>query len=201
MKHSDKNKQNRSKRSNDKSGDFSKASRPKQKQRFKKPKLESVAPTNPNPRLNKYLANAGIASRRASDTLIAAGNVTINDKVVVEMGYRVQPDDVVKFKGKVVEKNVRKVYILMNKPKNTITTTHDPEGRKTVMTILKNAQIGPNVSIGDNCIIENTTVKNSLIQSNTTIKNANLEDAMIGNHVTFDGNFKSISIGDYSVLE
>jgi 23S rRNA pseudouridine2605 synthase len=139
MKHSDKNKQNRSKRSNDKSGDFSKASRPKQKQRFKKPKLESVAPTNPNPRLNKYLANAGIASRRASDTLIAAGNVTINDKVVVEMGYRVQPDDVVKFKGKVVEKNVRKVYILMNKPKNTITTTHDPEGRKTVMTILKNA--------------------------------------------------------------
>lgn len=67
--------------------------------------------------------------------------------------------------------------------------------------VLKNAQIGPNVSIGDDCIVENSTVKNSLIQTNTTIKNANLEDAMIGNHVTFDGNFKSISIGDYSVLE
>ncbi len=67
--------------------------------------------------------------------------------------------------------------------------------------ILKNAQIGPNVSIGDNCIIEDTSVKNSLIQTNTTIKNANLEGAMIGNHVKYDGNFKSISIGDYSVLE
>ena len=67
--------------------------------------------------------------------------------------------------------------------------------------VLKNAQIGPNVSIGDNCVIEDTSVKNSLIQSNSTIKNANLENAMIGNHVKYDGNFKSISIGDYSVLE
>ncbi len=67
--------------------------------------------------------------------------------------------------------------------------------------VLKNAQIGPNVSIGDQCVIENASVKNSLIQTNTTIKNANLENAMIGNHVTYDGNFKSISIGDYSVLE
>jgi 23S rRNA pseudouridine2605 synthase len=137
MKDSNKNKTNRSKRSDNKSSGFNKPPRPKQ--RFKKPKLESVAPTNPNPRLNKYLANAGIASRRASDELIRTGNVTINDKVILEMGYRVQADDVVKFKGKVVEKHVRKVYILMNKPKNTITTTHDPQGRKTVMTILKNA--------------------------------------------------------------
>lgn len=66
---------------------------------------------------------------------------------------------------------------------------------------LKNAKIGPNVSIGDDCVLENVSVKNSLIQTNTTIKNAILEDAMIGNHVTYDGNFKSISIGDYSVLE
>lgn len=66
---------------------------------------------------------------------------------------------------------------------------------------LKNTTIGPNVSIGNDCIIENSTVKNSLIQTNTTIKNANLDNAMIGNHVIYDGNFKSISIGDYSVLE
>jgi glucose-1-phosphate thymidylyltransferase len=67
--------------------------------------------------------------------------------------------------------------------------------------MLKNATIGPNVSIGNHCIIENSTVKNSLIQSYNTIKNANLDEAMIGNHVTFDGTFTKISIGDYSVLE
>ncbi len=67
--------------------------------------------------------------------------------------------------------------------------------------VLKNATVGPFVSIGDNSVIENSTVKNSLIQTNTSIKNANLDNAMIGNHVKFDGNFTSISIGDYSVLE
>ena len=61
--------------------------------------------------------------------------------------------------------------------------------------------IGPNVSIGNDCIVENSTVKNSLIQSNTTIKNANLDEAMIGNHVSYNGNFSKISIGDYSILE
>lgn len=67
--------------------------------------------------------------------------------------------------------------------------------------ILSHATIGPNVSIGNNCKIEVSTVKNSLIQSHTTIKNANLDNAMIGNHVSYDGNFTKISIGDYSVLE
>ncbi|WP_034060066.1 sugar phosphate nucleotidyltransferase [Lacinutrix jangbogonensis] len=67
--------------------------------------------------------------------------------------------------------------------------------------ILKNATIGPNVSIGNNCIIENSTVKNSLIQNETIIKNANLDEAMIGNHVKYDGKFTKISIGDYSILE
>lgn len=67
--------------------------------------------------------------------------------------------------------------------------------------ILNNATIGPNVSIGDHCIIENSTVTNSLIQTHTTIKNADLTGAMIGNHVSYDGHFKTVSIGDYSVLE
>ena len=67
--------------------------------------------------------------------------------------------------------------------------------------VLNNATVGPNVSIGNNCTIEDSTVKNSLIQTHTIIKNANLDNAMIGNHVSYDGNFKSISIGDYSVLE
>lgn len=67
--------------------------------------------------------------------------------------------------------------------------------------VIKNSTVGPNVSLGANCILENATVKNSLIQSHTSIKNANLDEAMIGNHVSFDGNFSKISIGDYSVLE
>jgi len=67
--------------------------------------------------------------------------------------------------------------------------------------VLNNATIGPNVSIGNNCTIDDSTVKNSLIQTHTSIKNANLDNAMIGNHVSYDGNFTSISIGDYSVLE
>ncbi|MEY8849417.1 sugar phosphate nucleotidyltransferase [Psychroserpens sp. XS_ASV72] len=67
--------------------------------------------------------------------------------------------------------------------------------------VLNNATIGPNVSIGENCVIENSSVKNSLIQTHTTIKNATLDNAMIGNHVSYDGNFNSVSLGDYSVLE
>ncbi|WP_062054983.1 sugar phosphate nucleotidyltransferase [Aquimarina longa] len=67
--------------------------------------------------------------------------------------------------------------------------------------VLKNATIGPNVSIGKGCVIENTTIKNSLVQTKTTIKNANLDNAMIGNNAVYDGNFTTVSIGDYSVLE
>ena len=68
-------------------------------------------------------------------------------------------------------------------------------------TVLRNTSVGPNVSIGKDCLIEDSSVKNSLIQNQTTIKNANLEEAMIGNHVKYDGAFTKISIGDYSVLE
>ena len=67
--------------------------------------------------------------------------------------------------------------------------------------VLKNTTIGPNVSLGDDCLVENSKIKDSLIQTNTTIKNADLKNAMIGNHAYFDGNFKSVSIGDYSVLD
>jgi len=67
--------------------------------------------------------------------------------------------------------------------------------------ILKNTTIGPNVSLGDNSVVENSHIADSLIQTNTTIKNANLKGAMIGNHAYFDGEFSSISIGDYSILK
>ncbi len=67
--------------------------------------------------------------------------------------------------------------------------------------ILKNCTIGPNVSIGNHSNVENSTIIDSLIQTHTTIKNINLQNAMIGNHVVFEGNFKDVSIGDYSVLK
>ena len=89
-------------------------------------------------RLNKYLSNAGICSRREADTLIAAGNVSVNGKVVTEMGYKVNRDDVVKFDGRVITPE-RKEYVLLNKPKNHITTTRDEKGRRTVMELISNA--------------------------------------------------------------
>ena len=66
---------------------------------------------------------------------------------------------------------------------------------------LINATVGPNVSLGNGCSVQNATIKNSLVQNQSTIKNANLDNAMIGSFASFDGNFTSISIGDYSVLE
>ena len=68
-------------------------------------------------------------------------------------------------------------------------------------TVIRNTTIGPNVSIGENCVLENSNISESLIQNNTEIKNAHLKNAMIGNHVRYDGEFTSISIGDYSKLE
>jgi glucose-1-phosphate thymidylyltransferase len=67
--------------------------------------------------------------------------------------------------------------------------------------VLINATVGPNVSLGDGCHVSNSSIKNSLVQTHSHIKNARLDNAMIGNHVDFDGDFTSISIGDYSVLE
>lgn len=89
-------------------------------------------------RLNKYLAHAGIASRREADELIQQGLVTVNGQVVREMGYKVQEQDVVKFKNTIIRPE-QKVYILLNKPKDYITTTDDEKDRKTVMDLIRNA--------------------------------------------------------------
>ena len=75
-------------------------------------------------RLNKYIANAGICARREADRYITAGNVEVNGKPMTELGYRVQPTDVVKFDGKNISAE-KKEYILLNKPKGFITTTQD----------------------------------------------------------------------------
>ncbi|MGB0888479.1 MAG: pseudouridine synthase [Vicingaceae bacterium] len=86
-------------------------------------------------RLNKYLANAGIASRREADVLIQSGAVEVNGKVVTEMGFKVSETDKVSFGGQGIKRE-KKVYILMNKPKDFITTADDPFGRRTVLQIL-----------------------------------------------------------------
>ncbi len=100
-------------------------------------KKKQIAPEWPM-RLNKYLAHAGIASRREADELIKNGMVSVNGKVVTEMGYKVNPDDEVRFGGEKIRPE-EKVYILLNKPKNYITTTKDERNRKTVMELVKNA--------------------------------------------------------------
>ena len=92
-------------------------------------------------RLNKYIANAGICARREADRYIAAGNVEVNGKPMTELGYRVQPTDVVKFDGKNISAE-KKEYILLNKPKGFITTTQDEKGRKTVMDLVAGAAQG-----------------------------------------------------------
>ena len=89
-------------------------------------------------RLNKYISNAGICSRRDADKLIAAGSVTVNGKVVSEMGYKVLPGDVVAYDGETL-KSERKRYFLLNKPKGYITTADDPQERKTVMMLIDGA--------------------------------------------------------------
>lgn len=89
-------------------------------------------------RLNKYLAHAGVASRREADELIEQGWVTVNGTVVREMGYKVQEKDLVKFKDNVIRPE-KKVYILLNKPKDYITTTDDERDRKTVMDLIGSA--------------------------------------------------------------
>ena len=89
--------------------------------------------------LNKYIAHAGVSGRREAASIVKAGQVTVNGDIVLEPGYKVKYKDVVRLKGKVLQRQVTPVYILLNKPKDFICTASDPEGRKTVLDIVKNA--------------------------------------------------------------
>ena len=89
-------------------------------------------------RLNKFISNSGICSRREADTYIEHGSVTVNGNLVTEMGYKVQPNDDVRFDGTSISPEKKK-YVLLNKPKNYITTMDDERGRKTVMELVSNA--------------------------------------------------------------
>ena len=106
----------------------------KKRQEYKPREVDLTKPI----RLNKFLANAGICSRREADEYIQAGVITVNGKVVSELGAKVMLTDVVKFHDQVI-RSERKVYLLLNKPKNCVTTTEDTHDRTTVLDLVKNA--------------------------------------------------------------
>lgn len=86
-------------------------------------------------RLNKYLSNAGVCSRREADVLIQTGVVTVNGTVITELGYKIKKGDKVQYDGETINAETKR-YVLLNKPKDFITTMDDPWGRKTVMTLI-----------------------------------------------------------------
>ena len=103
-----------------------------------KPKQQNKPSDSDGIRLNKFIANAGICSRREADVYISTGSATVNGKLVTEMGYKVMPTDEVKFDGSLISIE-KKRYVLLNKPKNFITTMDDERGRRTVMELVANA--------------------------------------------------------------
>lgn len=133
---------------NNRGGGFSKGNRPSSnnsmgypegEKRLVKPVKykENVDPSIPL-RLNKYLANAGVCSRREADTFITSGAVKVNGEVVDQLGAKVTRADLVTFNDQPVSLE-SKVYVLLNKPKNCVTTSDDPQNRMTVMDLVKNA--------------------------------------------------------------
>jgi 23S rRNA pseudouridine2605 synthase len=102
-------------------------------------KFEAEAPVQADKiRLNKFIANSGVCSRREADELITMGLISVNGKTVTELGYKVNPGDEVRYESKVL-RSEKPVYVLMNKPKGYLTTTNDPQERNTVMHIIGNA--------------------------------------------------------------
>ena len=99
---------------------------------------EAIVDPNEELRLNKFLANAGVCSRREADEYIANGSVKVNGEIVTELGTKVTRKDAVLFNNQPVSLE-RKVYVLLNKPKDTVTTSDDPQGRQTVLDLVHNA--------------------------------------------------------------
>ncbi len=120
-------------------------SRPTFRKQGDKPMVMRVrkdAPLKPDDgliRLNRYISNAGICSRRKADELIAAGVISVNGEVVSELGHKVDPaKDDIRYNGELLKRE-KKVYVLLNKPKDYITTTDDPQERRTVMSLVDKA--------------------------------------------------------------
>tara|TARA_R110002051_G_scaffold298457_4_gene365307 strand:- start:12418 stop:13260 length:843 start_codon:yes stop_codon:yes gene_type:complete len=105
-------------------------------------------PSDPNIlRLNRYVANSGVCSRREADVFIAAGSVTVNGKPITEMGYKVQLTDEVKFDGRLLNP-IKKEYILLNKPKDFVTVSKDGRGNRSAMGLISNASKAKLLPVG-----------------------------------------------------
>ncbi|WP_109301968.1 sugar phosphate nucleotidyltransferase [Aquimarina sp. AU474] len=147
--------------------------------------------------------------------IINGGEYQINDGI-----KRMMADGKVFVTGKVdewmdcgnknvtVETNSRMLGFLHKDDEKLVSNSVTQENSKVIEpcyigenVVIKNSTVGPNVSLGEGCVVENTAIKNSLVQTKSIIKNATLDNAMIGNNAIYDGNFKTVSIGDYSVLE
>ncbi len=149
------------------------------------------------------------------NNIIHGGEYQINDgiKQMMAKGMKFVPGKVDEWmdcgnKNVTVETNSRMLGFLHNDGEHLVDFGVKLENSTIIPpcyigedVVLINATVGPNVSLGNGCLVENATLKNSLVQNHSTIKNATLDNAMIGSHASFDGNFTSISIGDYSVLE
>jgi 23S rRNA pseudouridine2605 synthase len=117
---------------------FSKQGRYNSDKNKPRQRLEEKAMGSEDIRLNRYIANAGVCSRREADKYIQSGVVTVNGKTVTELGMKVKQSDDVRFDGRRLNPE-KKVYLLLNKPKDFVTTTEDPRAEKTVMDLVKNA--------------------------------------------------------------
>jgi glucose-1-phosphate thymidylyltransferase len=149
------------------------------------------------------------------NNIIHGGEYQINDgiKQMMAKGMKFVPGQVDEWmdcgnKDVTVETNTRMLGFLHQDGVELVSKTVKIENATIISpcyigedVVLINATVGPNVSLGKGCHVIDSTIKNSLVQTHAHIKNAKLDNAMIGNHASFDGNFTSISIGDYSVLE
>jgi len=149
------------------------------------------------------------------NNIIHGGEYQINDgiKQMMAKGMKFVPGKVDEWmdcgnKDVTVDTNTRMLGFLQNDGENLVSTDVKLENSTIIPpcyigedVVLINATVGPNVSLGKGCHILDSKITNSLVQTHAHIKNASLNNAMIGNHASFDGNFTAISIGDYSVLE
>ncbi|MGM8360807.1 sugar phosphate nucleotidyltransferase [Flavobacterium sp. ARAG 55.4] len=142
----------------------------------------------------EYQINDGIKNMMANGKIFKTGEVS----AWMDCGN----------KNVTVETNSRMLAFLAEDKENLVSKNIKTENSTIIEpcfigenVVLINATVGPNVSLGNGCHVIDSSIKNSLVQTHAHIKNANLDNAMIGNHASFDGNFTSISIGDYSVLE
>lgn len=148
------------------------------------------------------------------NNIIHGGEYQINDgiKQMMAKGMKFVPGQVDEWmdcgnKDVTVETNGRMLRFLQEEGEKLVAENVVLENAQIIPpcyvgqnVVIKNATVGPNVSLGDDCLVENSQIQDSLIQNHSTIRNATLKDSMMGSHATFDGNFTSISIGDYSNL-